>query len=341
MAIRGSLRSADASAAGAVFHYRVYGCALRANQPVAGLSLGARSTAPDLTLNVLPASGDTGDESVGDVLLENVAAHASGRPILRVSRLIDGGHLLEHGSGVVCRIDRDARSMTVRWPTRLADDPWEFVLGFASAYLLQRRSVVCLHAAAVAVNGEAILIAGPPEAGKSTLAAALLTRGHRLLTDDVAALADQGGDILVQPGPATLRPRASALMVLHALRGGTTWWSPSAETGCIEIDPMAIGAYATDAARVSAVCILSPDDDVHGVRLETLDATAAAVALIGDMWGTRLGDSRMRALELDQVTRTVAQANTFRLTYNPAERQWPLEALARLVESEPRVLHAG
>jgi hypothetical protein len=58
------------------------------------------------------------------------------------------------------------------------------LLGFA---LIQRRFLV-LHASCVSVDGCGVAFAGYSGQGKSTTAAALLARGHSLVSDDVTAL---------------------------------------------------------------------------------------------------------------------------------------------------------
>jgi hypothetical protein len=67
------------------------------------------------------------------------------------------------------------------------------------------RSVVCLHASAVAVGGEAIVFAGPSGSGKSTKAWQALTGGGRLLADDAVVLRGHEQGWLVYPGSTTLR----------------------------------------------------------------------------------------------------------------------------------------
>ena len=63
-----------------------------------------------------------------------------------------------------------------------------------------------LHAAAVDVGGSALLLAAPGRYGKTTLAAAFLAAGHRLLSEDVACCrSDPEPSVL--PGPAMLRIR--------------------------------------------------------------------------------------------------------------------------------------
>ena len=74
---------------------------------------------------------------------------------------------------------------------------------FVSAALapcLQQRGVATLHAAAVASQAGAVLLLGPSAVGKSSLAAALVERGHALLADDVTGVAlDAGGRPLALP----------------------------------------------------------------------------------------------------------------------------------------------
>ncbi|UOE95448.1 aldolase [Alkalihalobacillus sp. LMS39] len=63
-----------------------------------------------------------------------------------------------------------------------------YVLGTCMGILLMQRKVLPLHGSAIAINGNAYAIVGDSGAGKSTLAAAFLSKGYKLLTDDVIAL---------------------------------------------------------------------------------------------------------------------------------------------------------
>jgi hypothetical protein len=67
-----------------------------------------------------------------------------------------------------------------------------------------------LHASGVVLRGRAALFAGPPGAGKSSLAAALLRRGDaELLSDDTVALELRAGAPIAHPGAALLLLRAA------------------------------------------------------------------------------------------------------------------------------------
>ena len=60
-----------------------------------------------------------------------------------------------------------------------------------------------IHATAVAIDGEAVLLRGPPGAGKSDLALRLIDGGARLISDDQAVLRRRDAQILVR-APATI-----------------------------------------------------------------------------------------------------------------------------------------
>ena len=60
-----------------------------------------------------------------------------------------------------------------------------------------------VHATAVAIEGDAILIRGPPGAGKSDLALRLIEGGARLLADDQTLLRRAGNHVLVR-APAAI-----------------------------------------------------------------------------------------------------------------------------------------
>lgn len=79
------------------------------------------------------------------------------------------------------------------------------LLGAVMATLLHRRGHMVLHASAVEVGGVAVALLGDKGAGKSTSAAALVTAGHRLISDDIVALDGSGPSLRVLPGGSRLR----------------------------------------------------------------------------------------------------------------------------------------
>lgn len=64
------------------------------------------------------------------------------------------------------------------------------ILGIGLAMLLVQRGLFSLHASAVDCDGVGVAFVGEKGFGKSTMAATLFGRGHRLLTDDVLVVDD-------------------------------------------------------------------------------------------------------------------------------------------------------
>ncbi|NDJ21576.1 hypothetical protein GS682_07975 [Nostoc sp. B(2019)] len=62
------------------------------------------------------------------------------------------------------------------------------LLGAVLGMLLHQRQFLVLHGSAVAVDGNAVVFLGRSGQGKSTMAATLYGRGHKLMADDVAAV---------------------------------------------------------------------------------------------------------------------------------------------------------
>lgn len=68
--------------------------------------------------------------------------------------------------------------------------------------------VLLLHAAAVERDGRAVILSGPAGAGKSTLCAALIARGFRFLTDEIALVRLNDGQLEPHPRPISLKNEA-------------------------------------------------------------------------------------------------------------------------------------
>jgi len=69
-----------------------------------------------------------------------------------------------------------------------------------------------IHAAVAARGGRAVLMPGPPGAGKSTLCAALAARGWRLLSDEMALVDPKDGQVHPLPRPISLKNESIEVM---------------------------------------------------------------------------------------------------------------------------------
>jgi HprK-related kinase A len=75
---------------------------------------------------------------------------------------------------------------------------------------------IIFHAAAVERNGVAVILPGAPGSGKSTLTAAMVNTGWRLLTDELTLLDPNGGLIVPLSRPISLKNESIALIRNYA-----------------------------------------------------------------------------------------------------------------------------
>ncbi len=80
-----------------------------------------------------------------------------------------------------------------------------YLLGQVVSFALLKQGIEQLHATVVAFDGRALALTGDCGRGKSTLAAALLRRGGKLLVDDMLVLKRSGETVLAMPGPPRLK----------------------------------------------------------------------------------------------------------------------------------------
>ena len=80
-----------------------------------------------------------------------------------------------------------------------------YLLGQVVSFALLKQRIEQLHATVVTFDGRALALTGDCGRGKSTLAAALLKRGGKLLVDDMLVLKSNGKDLLAMPGPPRLK----------------------------------------------------------------------------------------------------------------------------------------
>ena len=83
------------------------------------------------------------------------------------------------------------------------------VSGSANSYLI-------IHAAVVEKNGRAMVLPAPPGSGKSTLCAALASRGWRLLSDELTLINLDNGFVTPLARPVSLKNASIAVMKAYA-----------------------------------------------------------------------------------------------------------------------------
>jgi len=180
--------------------YRLYGLRLRSALPLPAPA-DRRATRPDTEI----ACGSAGRFAA--------IRRASGGPIdptrwFHLRALPDGSRYLCWTGLFEFLVDRGGRRILARPLAGARAMPRAFetyLLGQVLSFALLAQGREPLHATCVVVGGEAIGFLGDCGQGKSTLAAAFVRGGHRLLTDDLLVLRAARGGFLAHAGPARIK----------------------------------------------------------------------------------------------------------------------------------------
>jgi len=143
-------------------------------------------------------------------------------------------------SAFVCRSLADGTTC-LRWPhlyefwiaadgSRVASHPLDgcdravlrnFLFGQVLAIALVRQGIEPLHAAVLRVGDRAVGFLGDCTFGKSTLLAAFLQAGHRVLTDDMLILDRRGEEFVALPGSGRIKlmPDSARAFLDRSARG--------------------------------------------------------------------------------------------------------------------------
>jgi hypothetical protein len=316
-------------------HYVAYGLRLAATDDIPGLQLSIAAAPADVRVSFgpLPAS------LIQNATIEWYRSHrlnALGRPNLVVSRTaFDGAFRFIYDDGIEFGITSDGNQIWCARPSgATVEDAAVYLRGAVLAFVLRLRGVLCLHASAIAVGTSAIAIVGAHNAGKSTMAAALVKLGYRLLSDDVAAIDERDGEFCVRSGYSrvNLWPDAARLLYGDELclprmtpSGGVNdWW----DKRYIELDA---GSFQRTPLPLAAVYVLGARASEGLVDIETMSAPDTVIALVDETCVNYALDTGMRAKEFAALCRLVTT------TY--VRRLHPVNEPSRVVDLCRAILH--
>jgi hypothetical protein len=163
-------------------------------------------------------------------------------------------------------------------PGASAADVRLFTLGSGIALILMSRSILPLHANAIALDGEVIAFCGPSGTGKSTMAAWHARQGATVLCDDVCALefpaaSASAGPPVVHPGPVRMKLVDDAVEWLGLDPGSL----PKVAQGIDKRQVFIPRIRGSQPLPLAAVFILSKESspDLHPTRLTPVEALSA------------------------------------------------------------------
>jgi hypothetical protein len=317
------------------FRYKIFGLALRSNQPLPAPP--ADDDAPvDVDIDIASAPVPELDWSGSE-------------PVCRGTESL--WHLddetwrlgyIEHRSGARWDVTCERGSqITVRWMQGISKpDIGTVLVNSALAMALHLRGIPCLHASGVVVSERAALLLGPSGAGKSTTAAALMAAGNALLTDDIAALDLEPQRVLVRPGHPRLRLLADSagavnerFDVLHPV-----WVDPEV-SGKRYLEPATTAAAARAASRLAVIYVLTPRRaGPHQPAVTALAPREALGHLLACTYASGWLDARRRARLFRCLTRVTELVPVRRV--DRVDGLGDLPRLARLLAADADLIAA-
>lgn len=206
---------------------------------------------------------------------------------------LDTGAELRFADGTTARLDVRQREIRVEAPPdATSEDTATYVTGAVAGFLARMEGRFCLHAAVVVVGGEAVVVAGESEWGKSTTAAAFAKEGFPVLSDDVCAIERGAGGLIAHPGSPRIRlwPDGASMVYGedHALPRITPTWEK------LYVDLEAPGRFEPRPCRVREVWVIGAETEG-----ECLTGSRALTTLLSCVYMAAHGSAAMRRSDLE------------------------------------------
>ena len=246
---------------------------------------------------------------------------------------------LAYSDGTQFVIDGEARRVWGACPLPLTmEDLAVYLRGPVMGFVLRRRGVMALHASSVAIEGRAVVLCGPSEAGKSTSAAALALRGVPVLSDDVTALSEGGAGFQVEPGYPRICLWPDAVRDLLGQPDALPKLTPSWEKCFLPLDGNN-ARFEEHRKSLGAVYLLAPRTaEANAPRIEELGTREALLELVQNTYMNWLLDRNQRAAEFDALSKLVTQVPVRRIVPHADPRR--IGELCDLILADAKCLSA-
>jgi hypothetical protein len=187
-------------------------------------------------------------------------------------------------------ISKDGELITCHpFPQTESESFHVYLLGQALSFALVNKGFEPVHASAVAVGDQAIAFLGDCGLGKSTLAAAFLQAGHRLLTDDLLLLQTRTQSIVAFPGPGRIKlfPKVAGKFLADASSGVPL--NPKTQK---QIIPLNNSQVSSEAMPLAAAYVLASPNKAHdnSVRITALTEKEAFINLLSNTFNRVIVD---------------------------------------------------
>ena len=213
---------------------------------------------------------------------------------------------LDYSDGTRFIVDQRAQRLWGTYASPLTmEDLVTYLVGPVFGFVLRRRGMLALHASSFAFADHAVVLVGPSEAGKSTTAAALASRGETILCEDICPVAEEGSGYFIEPGYPRVCLWPDSVEKLFGAPDALPQLTPNWEKRYLPLDGER-GRFATQRLPLGAVYLLGPRSPGDSVpKIEPISPREALLELVQNTYMNYLLDRTQRAAEFGALARLV------------------------------------
>jgi hypothetical protein len=245
------------------YFYRAYGITLTSDTPLLGLRQEPPNAKPsDLELTVGPEPDWVREVAHLSFRLEHPRRASEEHDLVNLTSLGAGDYYrLEYVDGTQFVMDRDAKHLwgTFQPPLTLEDFA-TYLSGPVLGFVLRRRGVTALHSSALCIDGNAVILCGESESGKSTTLAAMALHKFAVLTEDISPIKEEGGTLCVEPGYPRVCLWPDAVQMLFGASDALPLLTPTWDKRFLPLDGVR-GSFEPQKQALGVIYLLSPRTD--------------------------------------------------------------------------------
>lgn len=257
-----------------MFFYVAYGLTLKSNLSIPGLHPTSKIINPDVVVNL-------------KYPLDKIFAQPNWEQNI---------YNITFDDGTVYLINHQATEIWANWhEDESLESAVTYLKGAILGFILSLRGITCLHAAAVVINGNAVVFMGDSSAGKSTLAATFAKNGFAILSDDIVAITTQDDHFMIQPAYPRVRLWSNSVIALYDNAEALPRIAPLHPTWDKRyLDLTKLGLYQSQPLKLSAIYLIG-DRQLHNTpRVELMGEKEKMIHLIRNTYASYEFDQKMQ-----------------------------------------------